>query len=47
MKDKFEGHNISLGHIRTKDTLADPLTKGLPLNLFKKHLTDMGLTESL
>ena len=47
MKDKFEGHNISLGHIRTKDTLADPLTKGLPPNVFKEHLAGMGLRESL
>jgi hypothetical protein len=27
--------------------LADPLTKGLPPNVFKEHLADMGLRESL
>ena len=47
VKDKIQNHTISLEHIRTKDMLADPLTKGLPPNLFKEHLAGMGLRESL
>ena len=47
MKDKIQDHTISLEHIRTKDMLADPLTKGLPPNVFKEHLAGMGLRESL
>jgi len=27
--------------------LADPLTKGLPPNVFREHLAGMGLRESL
>jgi hypothetical protein len=47
VKDKIQDHTISLEHIRTKDMLADPLTKGLPPNVFKKHLAGMDLRESL
>ena len=47
VKDKIQVHTISLEHIRTKDMLADPLTKGLPSNVFKEHLAGMGLMESL
>ena len=47
VKDKIQNHTISLEHIRTKDMLADPLTKGLPPNVFKEHLAGMSLRESL
>ena len=47
MKDKIQDQTISLEHIRTKDMLADPLTKGLPPNVFNEHLAGMGLRESL
>ena len=47
VKDKIQDQTISLEHIRTKDMLADPLTKGLPPNVFKEHLAGMGLRESL
>ena len=47
VKDKIQNQTISLEHIRTKDMLADPLTKGLPPNVFKEHLAGMGLRESL
>ena len=47
VKDKIQDQTISLEHIRTKDMLADPLTKGLPSNVFKEHLAVMGLRESL
>ncbi len=47
VKDKIQDRTISLEHIRTKNMLADPLTKGLPPNVFREHLTGMGLRESL
>jgi hypothetical protein len=47
MKDKIQDQTIRLEHIRTKDMLADPLTKGLPPSVFKEHLAGMGLMGSL
>ena len=47
VKDKIQDHTISLEHLRTKDMLADQLTKGLPPNVFKEHLAGMGLRESI
>ena len=47
VKDKVRDHIISLEHISTKKMFADPLTKGLPPNVFREHLADMGLRESL
>jgi hypothetical protein len=47
VKDKIYDQTISLEHIRTKDMLADPLTKGLLPNVFKEHLAGMGLRDSL
>ena len=47
MKDKVQGHIISLEHIRTEKMLVDPLTKGLPPNVFREHLAGMSLRESL
>jgi len=38
VKDKVHDHSISL---------EDPLTKGLPSNVFREHLTGMGLRKSL
>ena len=43
MKDKVRDHSISLEHISTKKMLVDPLTKGLPPNVFREHLAVMGL----
>ena len=39
--------SITLEHISTKKMLADPLTNGLPPNVFKEHIADIGLRESL
>jgi hypothetical protein len=47
VKDKIQDQTINLEHIRTKNMLEDPLTKGLPPNVLKEHLADMGLRESL
>ena len=47
VKERIQDHTISLEHISTKEMLADPLTKGLPPSVFREHLADMGLRESL
>ena len=47
MKNKVRDNVISLEHIRTEKMLADPLTKGLPPNVFKEHVAGMGLREIL
>ena len=47
VKDKVRNHAIILEHLNTKNMLADPLTKGLPPIVFREHLADMGLRESL
>jgi hypothetical protein len=47
VKDKVQDHIISLEHISTKKMLVDPLTKGLPPNVFTEHVARMGLRESL
>jgi hypothetical protein len=47
VKDKVRDHIINLEHISTDKMLADPLTKGLPPNVFREHIAGMGLRESL
>jgi hypothetical protein len=47
VKDRTQDQTIKVEHISTKLMLADPLTKGLPHNIFKQHATSMGLVESL
>ena len=47
VKDKVRDQIISLEHISTAKMLADPLTKGLPPNVFREHVAGMGLRESL
>ena len=47
MIDKARDQVISLEHISTKKMFADPLTKGLPPNVFREYVASMGLRESL
>jgi hypothetical protein len=47
VKEKIQDHTISLKHISIKKIIADPLTKGLPPSVFREHLVDMSLRESL
>jgi hypothetical protein len=47
VKDKVRDQIISLEHISTEKMLVDPLTKGLPPNVFRERVADMGLRESL
>jgi hypothetical protein len=43
LKEKIQNHTISVEHVITKEMLVDPLTKGLPPNMFREHLAGMGL----
>jgi hypothetical protein len=47
VKDRVQDQTVEIEHISTKQMLADPLTKGLPPNIFSDHVTCMGLLESL
>jgi hypothetical protein len=47
VKDKVRDHIINLEHISTEKMLTDPLTKGLPPNVFREHVAGIGLRESL
>ena len=47
VENKVWGHIISLEHVRTEKMPADPLTKGLPPSVFREHVANMGLRESL
>ena len=47
VKERCQDRTIKIEHIRTNSMLADPLTKGLPPNVFKQHVTNMGLVDSL
>jgi hypothetical protein len=47
IKKKIQDQTISLKHISTKKMITDPLTNGLPPSVFREHLADMGLRESL
>ena len=47
MKNKVRDQVISLEHISIEKMLTDPLTKGLPPNVFREHVASMGLRESL
>ena len=47
VKDKVRDYVISLEHISIEKMHADPLTKGLPPNVFREHLAGMGLCNTL
>jgi hypothetical protein len=47
VKDKVRDQIINLEYISVVKMLADPLTKGLPPSVFKKHIAGMGLRDSL
>ena len=46
VKDKVRDHVISLEHISIEKMLVDPLTKGLPPNVFREHVASMGLRKA-
>jgi hypothetical protein len=47
VKEKIQNQTISFEHISTKKMIADLITKDLPPSVFREHLVDMGLRESL
>ena len=47
VKEKIQDRIIEVEHLGTEDMLTDPLTKGLPPNVFKKHVAGMGIRERL
>ena len=46
VQDRVQDRTINLVQLSTKKMLADPLTKGLPPNIFQEHVVGMGLLES-
>jgi hypothetical protein len=42
-----EVFGVELSQTAPKEMLVDPLTKGLPPNVFEEHIAGMGLRESL
>ena len=47
IKEQVQDQTICLEYIRTNKMLADPLTKGIPPNMFRERLAGMGLREDL
>jgi hypothetical protein len=47
LSKRIQDHTISLEHISAKKMLTNPLMKDLPPNVFREHLANMGLRESL
>jgi hypothetical protein len=47
VKDRVQDQTVEIEHISTKQMLVDPLTKGLPPNIFRDHVAGMSLLKSL
>jgi hypothetical protein len=47
VKEKVQNHTKSIERKSNKQILADPLTKGLPPNVFREHTVDMGLRKNI
>ena len=45
--EQVQDQMICLEYVRTRKMLADPLTKGLPPNVFREYLAGMSLRKSL
>ena len=43
VKEEVQKQRVSIEHISTNLTIADPLTKGLPPKTFTGHVERMGL----
>lgn len=46
VRDRVKNEEIIIEHIDSQSMIADPLTKALPVGVFKDHVTRMGLVES-
>ena len=47
VKDRIQDQTINVKHISMTRMLVDPLTKGLPPNIFREHIAGMGLLKAL
>ena len=47
VREKLQNGFVSIEHIKNILMLANPLTKGLPLNFFMDYVAHMGLVTSL
>lgn len=47
VRERVQKRQVSIEQISTVAMLADPLTKGLPPNLFREHVASMGLVDNL
>ena len=47
VRERVEENVLCIEYISTNDMLADPMTKGLPPNVFVGHVSKMGLTKDL
>ncbi|XP_058099752.1 secreted RxLR effector protein 161-like [Magnolia sinica] len=45
VKERVQNRQVSLELIGTRQMIADPLTKGLPIMLFKEYVTSMGAVD--
>ncbi|KAL1370160.1 hypothetical protein AAHE18_01G039700 [Arachis hypogaea] len=43
IKDRVRSNEVQIEHMSTKQMIADLLTKGMPPELLKDHVTSMGL----
>ncbi|MFV0960696.1 Ty1/Copia family ribonuclease HI, partial [Klebsiella pneumoniae] len=41
--EMLENNEIAVDYISTNDMVADPLTKGIPEDMFAKHVAQLGL----
>ncbi|XP_070005614.1 secreted RxLR effector protein 161-like [Nicotiana tabacum] len=46
VRDYVKKQDVNFEHVSTTLMIADPMTKGLPTNIFKDHVTHMGLSSS-
>ena len=44
VKERVQNGQLSIEHISTNSMVADPLTKGVPVSVFREHIAYMGLT---
>ena len=43
MKEKISEGSIAMDHVNTESNISYPFNKGLPNNVFKRHVTSMGV----
>ncbi|KAM1256355.1 hypothetical protein ACFX11_030784 [Malus domestica] len=46
VRDEVRKMTVDIEHIGTYNMLADPMTKALPVGVFKKHVHGMGVYET-